>query len=196
MLRGVWAGEGLRGALRVLALGVLAALALTACGGSDKKSSTSTTRPKASFAALIGAGMDLLRQGNTTAAEQLFAQAVARDPTNPVGHYDLGVALQRAGNSHGALRQYRLAVAHDARYTPALFNEAVLMAPRDPALAIFYYRRIVAIRPNSSTAFLNLGLLEAAHRYPRRSVLASLRRALALDPRLRADIPARLRRGL
>jgi Tfp pilus assembly protein PilF len=142
---------------------------------------------------LIGAGMDLLRQGNWSAAEQLFEQAIARKPSNPVGHYDLGVVLQRVGDREAALRQYRLAVASDPQYTPALFNEAVILAPRNPPLAMFYYRRIIATKPNSPTALLNLGLLEAANRYPRRIVLASLRRAVALDPALRSDVPAALR---
>jgi Flp pilus assembly protein TadD len=180
----------------VLALVVLAAPVLAACGGSGKKSSTAESTPKASFSVLIGDGMNLLRQGKTAQAEQVFTQAVAREPKNPVGHYDLGVALQQSGDRLDAVRQYRLALAQDSTYTPALYNEAVIIAPRDPALAIFYYRRIVAIKPNSPTAFLNLGLLQAATGWPRKSVLKSLRRALALDPSLRADIPARLRNGL
>jgi len=187
---------GLRGALRMLALVALAAPTLAACGGSSKKLTTSSSTPNASFSVLIGAGMDLLRQGNPSAAKQLFAQAVARKPNNPVGHYDLGVALQREGDSRDAVRQYRLALAQDPKYTPALYNEALIIAPRDAPLAIFYYRRILAIKPDSPTALLNLGLLQAAGHWPRRIVKKTLRRAVQLDPSLRADIPARLRRGL
>ena len=194
--RPVRAGQGLRAALGVLALVVLAAFTLAACGGSGKTASTSDSTPKASFSALIGHGMNLLREGKTSRAEELFAQAVAREPANPVGHYDLGVAFHREGDFPDALRQYRFALAHDPQYTPALFNEAVLVASRDPASAIFYYRRIVAIKPNSPTAFLNLGLLQAATGWPRKSWLRSLRQAVSLDPRLRAQIPARLRHGL
>jgi len=196
MLCGVRAGEGLRGAPKVLALVLLAAPGLAACSGSSKNSSTSASTPKASFPVLIGAGMDLLHQGNVSGAGQIFAQAVSLEPSNPVGHYDLGVALQRGGDRNGALRQYRMALANDSRYTPALFNEAVLIAPHNAALAIFYYRRIVAIKPNSPTAFLNLGLLQAANGWPRKIVRSSLRRAVSLDPKLRAHVPARLRRGL
>jgi tetratricopeptide (TPR) repeat protein len=127
---------------------------------------------------------------------QLFTRAVAKKPRSPVGYYDLGVALQRAGNENAALRQYRLAVANDPSYTPALYNEAVLIAPRDPALAMFYYHRILAARPNSSTALLNLGLLEAAGHWPRKVVLTTLRQAVRLDPSLRARIPASLRSSL
>jgi Tfp pilus assembly protein PilF len=190
MLAGVWATVGMRGFLGLL----VAALLLSSCGGSGKSSSTSASH--APFSVLIGAGMDLLRQGNSSGAEQLFEQAITRKPNNPVGHYDLGVAFQGVGDRRDALRQYRLAVASDPQYVPALFNEAVVVAPRDPALAIFYYHRIIATKPNSPTALLNLGLLEAASRYPPRFVLESLRRAVALDPGLRSYVPAALRREL
>jgi Tfp pilus assembly protein PilF len=180
---------GLRGAL------VLVAVPLAvACGGAGKSSTISTT--KAPFNALIGAGVDLLRQGNPSAAQQLFEQAVAREPSNPVGHYDLGVVLQGSGDRQQALRQYRLAVADDPQYTPALFNEAVMIASRDAPLAIFYYHRILTAHPASPTALLNLGLLEAATRYPRRFFAPELRKAVALDPALRSEIPAKLRGDL
>lgn len=181
---------GLRGLVTLL----VAVPLVTACGGSSNP--TKTTASKAPLKVLIGAGIDLLRQGNPAAAEQLFEQAIARDPNSPVGYYDLGVVLQSSGDRRGALRQYRLAVARDPQYTPALFNEAVLLSTHDPALAIFYYRRIIATKPNSPTALLNLGLLQAASGWPRRYVLASLRKAVALDPSLRTNIPASLRREL
>lgn len=181
---------GLRGALVLLLAVPLAA----ACGGGGKSPTTATSKPP--FKALIGAGVDLLRQGNSSAAEQLFEQAVARAPSNPVGHYDLGVVLQASGDRRGALHQYRLAVADDAQYTPALFNEAVLLASRDAPLAIFYYHQIIAAKPDSPTALLNLGLLEASTGYPRRFVDPPLRKAVALDPALRSLIPSKLRRDL
>lgn len=169
---------------KVLALVAVTAPLLSACGGSDKKTSGTTIAPNAPFSVLIGAGVHLLHQGHTSAATQLFTRAVARKPANPVGYYDLGVALQRAGNVRAALREYRLAVVRDPGYTPALFNEAVLVAPTDPALAIFYYRRILAIKPKSPTAMLNLALAERADHWPRRYVLKTLRQAVKLDPSL------------
>jgi tetratricopeptide (TPR) repeat protein len=179
--------EGLTAVFKVLALVAVTAPVLSACGGAGKPST-----PPAPFSVLIGAGIHLLHQGNTSAATQLFTRAVARKPGNPVGYYDLGVALQRAGNVQAALREYRLAVVHDPSYTPALFNEAVLVTPRDPALAIFYYRRILAVRPKSPTVMLNLALAERADHWPRRYVLKTLQLAVKLDPSLVAHVPASL----
>ena len=179
----------------MLALALLATVAIAACGGSGKTSSTASTST-APYSVLIGAGMELLRQGNTSAAEQLFAQAVAREPNNPVAHYDLGVVLQAVGDTRDAMRQYRLALAKNPQYTPALYNEAALIAPRNPPLAIFYYSQVIAIKPDSPTALLNLGLLQAASHWPRRVAIRNLRSAVTLDPALRNDIPADLRRDL
>jgi tetratricopeptide (TPR) repeat protein len=184
--------DGLPAAFKVLALVAVTAPLLGACGGSGKQPSTSTIAADAPFSVLIGAGVRLLHQGHTSAATQLFTRAVARKPGNPVGYYDLGVALQRAGNWRAALREYRLAVARDPSYTPALFNEAVLVAPRDPALAIFYYRRILAIRPKSPTVMLNLALAERADHWPRRYVLKTIQQAVKLDPSLVTHVPASL----
>jgi tetratricopeptide (TPR) repeat protein len=176
--------EGLPAVLTVLALVAVTAPLLSACGGSGKKDPASTIPSNAPFSVLIGAGVHQLHQGHTSSANELFTRAVARKPDSPVGYYDLGVALQRAGNVRAALREYRLAVVRDPVYTPALFNEAVLVAPTDPALAIFYYRRILAVRPKSPAVLLNLALAERADHWPRRYVLQTLRRAVELDPSL------------
>ncbi len=185
--------EGLPATFKVLALVAVTAPVLGACGGSGKHSSTSAISATAPFHVLIGAGIKQLHRGDTSAARQLFTRAIGRKPTDPVGYYDLGVALQQAGNANAALRAYRRAVARDPAYTPALFNEAVLITPRDPALAIFYYRRILAVRPKSPTALLNLAMAEAADHWPRKYVLRTLRQAVQLDPSLLKQIPTSLR---
>jgi tetratricopeptide (TPR) repeat protein len=170
---------------------LLAVSALAACGGKPKNSGP--PKVTAPYASLVGAGIVLLRQGNTSAAEQLFNQAIAKNPSDPVAHYNLGVVYQGLGDRKDALRQYRLAVNDDPRYTPALYNAAVLIAPRDPPLAIFYYRRVIAIKPNSPTALLNLALLQARAGWPRKIVVNELRQAVAIQPSLIADVPRRFR---
>jgi tetratricopeptide (TPR) repeat protein len=151
---------------------------------------------KEPFAILIGAGMRLLQTGNVGAAEQLFQQAIARDSRSPVGYYDLGVAYQSDGKTRLAARQYVRAIAEDPHYVPALYNQAGIVAKRNRRLAIFYYRRVIQLKPNSPTAFLNLGLLEHETKSLRTIGLSHLERAVKLDPSLRAAVPAALRARL
>src|SRR5205085_5791540 len=112
----------------------------------------------------VGAGVQLLRSGNIGAAEQLFQQAIAKRPNDPVGYYDLGVAYQQQGQVRRARRAYRLAINRNPHYVPALFNEAVLISGYDKPTAIFLYRQVISIKPDSPSALLNLGLLEASQK--------------------------------
>ena len=170
---------------------MLAAGALTGCGGGTHTSHTSThaDTTTASYATLVGAGASLLARGDTNAAAQLFHQAIAKDPTLAVAYYDLGVVDQQLGDRPSALHQYDLALVRDRSYTPALYNEAVLYAAHDAPLAIFYYRQVIRLKPDSPTALLNLGLLENLKKPTRPLAVRDLRRALALDPALGKQLP-------
>lgn len=137
--------------------------------------------------------MDLLRQGNTQAAQQLFTKALAKSPNDPVAHYDLGLAYQQTGDLRHALVQYNRALLLNSRYVPALFNEAVIYSLHDVPLAIFYYRKVTAMQPTAPTAFLNLGLLESQIKALHRRAVQDLKRAVDQDPSLRPRIPADLR---
>lgn len=174
-----------------LTAAILAAGVVTGCGGGTRtsRSSTHADTPTASYATLVGAGASMLARGNTNAAAQLFHQAIAKDPTLPVAYYDLGVVDQQVGDRPSALHQYDLALVRDRSYTPALYNEAVLYAAHDAPLAMFDYRQVIAFKPDSPTALLNLGLLENGHRATRPLGVRDLRRALALDHALRRQLP-------
>ena len=160
---------------------------LAACGGSSSHASYST---------LVAEGVKLLQQGKTGAAIQRFQQAVARNKNSPVAYYDLGVVYQQKGQIHQAKREYGLAIHYDPGYLPALYNQAGLFANSFPPMAIFYYRRIIRIKPNSPTAYLNLGLVEAGGPNLRKQALRDLAQAVKLDPKLRAAVPASLRASL
>jgi Tfp pilus assembly protein PilF len=182
LLAGAWTGV------------VLAVIALAGCGGSHQ-SKPQNPDSKASYQALLGAGVDLLRQGNTEAARQLFAQAVAKRSNDPVAHYDLGLVYQQTGDLRRAIGQYNRALLLDSHYVPALFNEAVIFSSRDVPLAIFYFRKVTEMQPKAPTAYLDLGLLESrgGSKSLHRRAVQDLRRALAQDPSLRGRIPANLR---
>jgi len=164
-------------------------LVLAACGA-DKKAANADA--KASYQVLVGAGTHLLGLGNSHAAEQLFESAIAKDPRTTAAQFDLGVAYQQDGDTRDALRQYVIALRTDPEYVPALYNEATIVAARNAPLAIFYYRQVIRIQPDSPTALLNLGLLESRSRSLRPRALMDLRRAIRLDPSLRARVTTKV----
>jgi tetratricopeptide (TPR) repeat protein len=123
----------------------------------------------------------------------MFQRAIAKYPGDPVAHFDLGTIYQQAGDRRSALREYKLALLANSRYVPALFNTAILMAPNNAPLAIFDYRQVIQMQPRSPTAFLNVGLLENQTKGSHKQALSDLSHAVALDPSLRAQLPARLR---
>jgi Flp pilus assembly protein TadD len=166
---------------------------LAACGGSS--SDASSTVPLPSFATAIGAGMAALKQGNPNAAQQLFADALKREPHNATAYFDEGVAYQRLGDTKQAEIAYIRALSLDPNYVQADFNRAVLVTPTDPALATFLYRKVIAMQPNSPTALLNLGLLEFQQGL-RSDAVTDLAKAVQLQPSLAARIPATVRSGL
>jgi tetratricopeptide (TPR) repeat protein len=170
------------------------ALAAAACGGGHRTSGTPNAHT--SYATLVGASVALLGKGNPSAAQQLLQEAVAKDPRSPVAYYDLGVAYQRQGNISEAARNYLHAIAVDRDYVPALFNQAEIFAKRNAPLAIFYYRRIIHLKPDSPTAYLNLGLLEAQTKALHGQAVRDLGQAIKFDPSLRDQVPAPLRAGL
>jgi tetratricopeptide (TPR) repeat protein len=138
----------------------------------------------------------LLRQGNLNAAEQLFEQAITTQPDNAIGYYDLGVLYQQEGQRLDALREYRLALGKSSKYVPAIYNKAILYSTTNAPLAIYFYRTVIALQPNSPTAYLNLGLLEAESKTTLPAALRNLEQAVKLQPSLRTMIPAALRSRL
>jgi len=164
---------------------------VSACGDS------SSSIPKASIATTLAAGSAALRQRDYWAAEQLFLQAIKRDPMNAAAYYDLGLAYQDQRNYRAALRAYAKAQVLDPNFLPVIFNRAVLYSRTDPELAMFLYRRVIAIQHDSPTAYLNLGMLEAGQGSKlRRQSEKDLATAVRLDPSLASRIPSSLRSGL
>jgi tetratricopeptide (TPR) repeat protein len=163
---------------------------VAACGGGGSV-------PQASIATTLAAGSAALRHGNYRAAEGLFLQVTQRDPKQVAGYYDLGLAYQNQGDDRDALVAYAKAQRLDEDFVPVLYNRAVLYSASDPQLAMFLYQRVISIQHDSPTAYLNLGLLEAAHAPElRHQAEALLARAVRLDPALASQIPSALRAGL
>ncbi len=201
------AGRTVRRCLLVIALPFVAALALGACGGSSHHAAAQ--KSTASFSDLIGAGSVLLNKDNPAAAIQVFQQAIAKEPKNPVGYYDVGVAYAQEGNRKGSLTGYAEALSKNKNYVPALYNYGVAFEQTRPSLAIYFFRRVIKLQHDAPTALLNLGRLvyaqtvaasahsdaaqARARAVDRTRALRAMKLATVLEPSLIADVPASLR---
>ena len=172
---------------------VITGCLVAACGGGPLNAATNPPLP--SFATAIGAGMAALKQGDPNAAQQLFADAVKREPNNATAYFDEGVAYQQLGAVKDAEIAYVRALAIDPNYVQADFDRACIVTPTDPDLATYLYRKVIAMQPNFPTALLNLGLLEFQQGL-RSDASADLAKAVQLQPSLAARIPASVRAGL
>jgi tetratricopeptide (TPR) repeat protein len=167
------------------------AVAVAGCG------SSASFVPRASIATTLAAGSAALRQRDYWGAEQLFEQVIKRDPRQVAGYYDLGLVYQEKHDYRDALRVYAHAQALDENFVPVIYNRAILYSDTNPQLAMFLYRRVIGLQPDSPTAFLNLGLLEASSgSHLRLASEKDLARAVQLMPSLASRIPPALRAGV
>jgi tetratricopeptide (TPR) repeat protein len=166
--------------LLVTAVGL--AIGLASCGGG------SSAAPAPTFQTLIAAGNSLLKAGNAGAAEQLYQQAIRRDPKEALGYYDLGASYQQEGETAGASVEYSKALRQNPAFVPALYNEAVIASSADPTQAMAIYRRVISIQPDSPTALLNLGLLQTRDPETRSLGIQNLKKAVRLEPSLRDNL--------
>jgi tetratricopeptide (TPR) repeat protein len=152
-------------------LAIIAA-ATAACTSSPSTSSTppgkggptasaSASADAAQVPSLLQTGIAQANQHNWTGAMTTFDNVLAISPTNVYANYDLGVIAQANGNSSEAISYYDKALAINGAYTPALYNEAILLEGTDPAEAIAMYQKVVSINPKASTAYLRMALVQA-----------------------------------
>jgi len=145
-----------RGIVLLVSAVLLPLLLVTGCGEDRKIAKPATANE------LVQTGLIQLNKGDQAKALESFEQAAAKEPTNHVAHYNVGVILQEQGKTAEALAAYGRALSAKPDFVSALFNSAVLYTSTDPDLAISTYRRIIKLQPIAPTAYLNLGLLEAA----------------------------------
>jgi tetratricopeptide (TPR) repeat protein len=148
----------------------IVATGAVACGGlSHSAATTSSPTGKAAPASLTNGSQvtSLLRTGltqadkkNWPAATTTFRKVLAINPTNVYANYDMGWIAQSRGNSNEAIGYYRKCLAADAAYTPAMYNEAILLESSQPRQAIALYQKIVSVDPKASSAYLRMALVE------------------------------------
>jgi tetratricopeptide (TPR) repeat protein len=138
---------------------------------------------------LVDHGIAAQAKGHNAAAAAAFNAAIAKDPSNYVAQYNLGVVDEAAGRPDAARADYRRALVINSEYVPALVNLAGLMTNADAVEATKLYRRVLALRPGDANTEFNLGLLliHSAQAAEGRTYLDD---ALRKDPSLAARVPA------
>jgi Tfp pilus assembly protein PilF len=138
---------------------------------------------------LVQTGLDQLAAGNRKAARGTFANVLALDPDNTLGHYNLGVIEQQTGDEVAAMASYDAALATTPDHVPSLFNKAILTEELDLPGAVELYRTVVEIDDQRAAAFMRLGFA-LVHLGERQDGEAALEEGLRLDPSMaRVEAP-------
>jgi Tfp pilus assembly protein PilF len=134
-------------------------------------------------ARLLQVGIGQAEQRDWPGARTTFGDVLAISPHNVYALYNLGLIAQTTGNTSGAVSYYNQAIASNAKYTPAMYNLAIMLEHSQPARAIDLYKRIVAINPKASTAYLRLAFVYAGQGKSLEAKDAQAA-AIAIDPTL------------
>ena len=98
-----------------------------------------------------------MAQSDWPAAEQVFAQAIAKFPDNPVLLANYGAVLQELGKLEQAIASYERAVSVYPMYATAWFNlGTALQTTGELARAAAAFSRVLAIDPQHTGAIANL----------------------------------------
>jgi tetratricopeptide (TPR) repeat protein len=158
-------------------LAIVASTAAVACSNSSHTTRAVTSSPASTSSAadtsgpnsltdsspvnsLLQAGLTQMGKKNWSAATTSFRHVLAISPGNLYANYDLGVIAQNTGRSAAAISYYNKALAVNAAYTSALYNEAILLETSHPQQAIVMYKKVIKVDPKAATAYLRLALLQ------------------------------------
>ena len=134
-------------------------------------------------AALLQVGIQRANQKDWAGATTTFQDVLAINPGNVYALYNLGVIDQTVGNSVEAIGYYKMALTVSAKYTPAMYNMAILLEKSHPQQALSLYQQIVSINPQASTAYLRMAFVQA-ELGDHSAAQVSYAKAIAIDPSL------------
>ena len=145
----------------------VACLGLAGCGsgGSDAASSshsssaTSAGSTAHSAAALINQGIAEANAKQYQQAETTFRDVLVLSPKNKFAWYNLGLLAQVQNKAADALADYSRALSIDPKYTPAMYNKAILLERTNLRSALALYQQITSINPKAATAYLREGFV-------------------------------------
>ena len=133
-------------------------------------------------ASLHLAGLLALQAGRPEETVDFITRAIASDPSQAGYYVDLGIALQRLGQSDAAVANYDKALALQGDYIAALYNKAnALKSLLEFEAAVECYSRVLDLNPAHAEAYCNRGnALRSLHRVE--ESLRDFEKAVALDP--------------
>jgi tetratricopeptide (TPR) repeat protein len=171
-----------RASLFLLAPAVLGiALFATSCGNGPSPSSAADS--------LVSQGLHAESAGHSHLAATDFRSAAAKNRSDAVPYYELGVLYQRLHNSTQAAMAYKQALSIDPKYKKAMFNLAVVDTPTQPQAAMNLYNELLLRNPKDAQVNFNLGLLLIAQLQPSPGH-ELLKHAVTLEPALTKQLPA------
>jgi tetratricopeptide (TPR) repeat protein len=181
-------------------LAIVATAAVACSSSSGTTTATSSPHGKgglgsltngSQITSLLQSGLTQANQKNWSVAATSFENVLAISPSNVYANYDLGVIAQSTGNPNEAISYYNKALAANVAYTPAMYNEAILLESSQPRQAIAEYQKIVSIDPRASTAYLRMALVQA-EQGDITDAKANHAKAVAIDPALsKYTLPAK-----
>ena len=158
---------------------------------SGKGAPASLTNGSGQVNSLLQTGLTQTDKKNWSAATTTFKKVLAINPTNVYANYDLGWIAQSRGNSSEAISYYTKCLAANAAYTPAMYNEAILLESAHPRQAIAMYQKIVRVDSKASSAYLRMALVQA-EQGDTAAAKANDAKAVSIDPALsKYKLPAK-----
>jgi tetratricopeptide (TPR) repeat protein len=158
---------------------------------SGKGAPASLTNGSSQVTSLLQTGLSQADKKNWSAATTTFQKVLALNPANIYADYDLGWIAQSRGNSNEAISYYTKCLAANAAYTPAMYNEAILLESSHPQQAIAMYQKIVRVDSKASSAYLRMALVQA-EQGDTAAAKANDAKAVSIDPALsKYKLPAK-----
>jgi tetratricopeptide (TPR) repeat protein len=165
-----------------------ASASATATAGSSPAGTGGTGGPNSLTASshvtsLFQSGLTQMGKKKCSAATTSFQNVLVISPSNVYANYDLGVIAQSTGHPNEAISYYNKALAANAAYQPAMYNEAILLESSQPQQAIALYQKVVKINPKAATAYLRLAVVQA-EQGDSTDAKANDAKAVSIDPAL------------
>ncbi|MFD8369552.1 tetratricopeptide repeat protein [Streptomyces sp. NPDC059688] len=145
---------------------------------------------------LLRKGIQQDRNHDHAGAAHSYARVLELQPQNKYAWYDLGYAAEEVGNTDDARRAYERALTIDPAFSPALYNEALLLKKSKPDQAMALLERAMTADPKSAaTAHYHIGLIWSRKGRDRQAV-TEFRQAVAINPSLLSEVPRTYRESL